>query len=76
MEAKIAAHFPEAVVAVTGAGMRAERRSLRVAVRDLAYDLADDPTIAFRLSRGAFATSVLRELVDCANADIAGEDLD
>jgi tRNA pseudouridine13 synthase len=76
MEARTAADFPEAVVAVNGAGMRAERRSLRVAVRDLEYDLGADPTVAFRLSRGAFATSVLRELVDCANADVAGEDLD
>jgi tRNA pseudouridine13 synthase len=76
LEARIAAHSPEAVVAVTAAGMRAERRSLRVAVRDLTYDLAGDPTIAFRLGRGAFATSVLRELVDCTNADIAGEELD
>jgi tRNA pseudouridine13 synthase len=76
MEAKLAAQSPEAVVAVTAAGMRAERRSLRVAVRDLAYDLDGDPTIAFRLCRGAFATSVLRELVDCTNADVAGEDID
>jgi tRNA pseudouridine13 synthase len=76
MEARVAAHFPEAVVAVNSAGMRHERRSLRVVVRDLAYDLAGDPAISFRLSRGAFATSVLRELVDCTHADIAGEDLD
>jgi tRNA pseudouridine13 synthase len=76
MEARIAADYPHAVVAVNGAGMRAERRSLRIAVRDLEYDLAGDPTISFRLSRGAFATSVLRELIDCTNVEVAGEDLD
>lgn len=76
MEARIAADFPHAVAAVNDAGMRAERRSLRVTVRDLEYDLAGDPTIAFRLTRGAFATTVLRELVDSTNPDAAGEGLD
>ncbi len=76
LEADIARRFPDACAAVIDAGMRTERRSLRVAVRDLEYDLAGDPIIAFRLCRGAFATSVLRELVESQTADAAGEEFD
>jgi tRNA(Glu) U13 pseudouridine synthase TruD len=43
--------------------MRQERRSLRLAVRDLAYEAGSrEITLSFRLCRGSFATAVLREL--------------
>jgi tRNA pseudouridine13 synthase len=46
------------------AGMRQERRSLRLAVRSLSYETgADEALLEFRLDRGAFATAVLRELL-------------
>ena len=44
-------------------------RSLRLRVRDLAWDIADDAVeLSFRLGRGAFATVVLRELATVEDA--------
>ena len=65
LEMEAASRFPGATEAVIEAGMHPERRSLRLAVRDLEYDLHGDPVIVFRLTRGAFATSVLREIAHC-----------
>jgi len=46
-------------------GMRAERRALVLRPRDFTHRfLADELELAFELPRGAFATSVLRELLD------------
>jgi tRNA(Glu) U13 pseudouridine synthase TruD len=43
--------------------MEHERRSLRLAVRNLQWQREEDAVILqFRLSRGAYATAVLREL--------------
>jgi tRNA pseudouridine13 synthase len=51
--------------------MKQERRALRLAVRELRWQReATDLHIAFRLSRGSFATTVLREIL----ADTAGGD--
>jgi tRNA(Glu) U13 pseudouridine synthase TruD len=45
--------------------MRQERRSLRLAVRELRVTAEGDALLlAFRLARGGFATAVLRELLD------------
>ncbi len=47
--------------------MEQERRALRLAVRELQW--RRDPEgilIHFRLTRGSFATTVLREIVDSA----------
>lgn len=62
LEERVAAEFPEAS-AILGI-MRQERRSLRLAVRDLTWQ-RDGSTlqIAFRLTKGSFATTVLRELL-------------
>jgi tRNA pseudouridine13 synthase len=47
------------------AGMRQERRSLRLAVRELSYVLAaGELELAFSLTRGGYATAVLREIMD------------
>jgi tRNA pseudouridine13 synthase len=47
------------------AGMRQERRSLRLAVRELSYVIAaDELELAFSLTRGGYATAVLREIMD------------
>jgi tRNA pseudouridine13 synthase len=49
------------------ARMRQERRSLRLAVRELHCSVeADAVLLTFRLARGGFATAVLRELLDDA----------
>jgi tRNA pseudouridine13 synthase len=51
------------------AGLEQERRSLRLKVSDLQHALESDVLrLSFRLGRGAFATSVLHELV----ADVFG----
>ncbi|HSN72216.1 MAG TPA: tRNA pseudouridine(13) synthase TruD [Steroidobacteraceae bacterium] len=49
---------------LTAVGLAQERRSLRIAVRDLTWQLeADSLTLEFSLRRGAFATAVVHELV-------------
>ena len=64
LEQRTAAAFPVPCRLAAAAGMRQERRSLRLAVRSLSYDIhADEALLEFRLDRGAFATAVLRELV-------------
>ncbi|MGH8317668.1 MAG: tRNA pseudouridine(13) synthase TruD [Steroidobacteraceae bacterium] len=66
LEQRVAARLPSACELVAGAGMEQERRSLRLAVRDLRWrrdaDTADAVILEFRLSRGAYATAVLREI--------------
>ncbi|MGA8277567.1 MAG: tRNA pseudouridine(13) synthase TruD [Rhodanobacteraceae bacterium] len=50
------------------AGLEQERRSLRLAVRDLVHDWVSPGTLGleFFLESGAFATTMLRELCDCS----------
>jgi len=65
LEAQLAAQFPAACTLVEQAGMQQERRSLRLAVRDLTWE--QEPAallIRFRLTRGSFATAVLREIIE------------
>jgi tRNA pseudouridine13 synthase len=66
LEQRIAAGLPAACELVVRAGMDQERRSLRLAVRDLRWrrdaDTAHSIVLEFRLSRGAYATAVLREM--------------
>jgi tRNA pseudouridine13 synthase len=48
-------------------GLEHERRALRLPVRDLRWSLeGDDLTLEFELTRGAFATAVLHEIVQDA----------
>ena len=66
LEQRVAAGFAAACDLVVRAGMEQERRSLRLAVRDLRWqrDAAETDAIIveFRLGRGAYATAVLREV--------------
>ncbi len=63
LEQRVAAGFGVACELLTRAGMEQERRSLRLAPRDLRWRReADSIVVEFRLSRGAYATTVLREL--------------
>jgi len=67
LETAVAARYARECAACTGAGMHQERRSLRLAVHELA--LAQEPDallVSFRLGRGSFATAVLRELLAAA----------
>lgn len=64
LEQDVAAETGELAVCLTAAGLKQERRSLRLVVRDLQWDLEDtDLVLSFRLPRGAFATAVLAEIV-------------
>ena len=51
------------------AGMKGARRSLRMIPQDLRWSYVDDTlSLSFRLKRGSFATSLIREIVQ-ANTD-------
>ncbi len=67
LEECTAAAYAAECRACTGAGMRQERRSLRLAVRALRVETEPQALVLhFRLTRGSFATAVLRELLACA----------
>jgi tRNA pseudouridine13 synthase len=73
LESRIAAEFPGESGLCVAAGMRQERRSLRLRVGSLTCMPEESAVmLRFRLARGAFATAVLRELV--ANAADVPED--
>jgi len=63
-ELRIAQEFAAHAALCAAAGMRQERRSLRLAARELGCEgEAAGVVLRFRLPRGCFATAVLRELV-------------
>lgn len=67
LESRVATEFQAACDLTAAAGMDQERRALRLTVRDLTHVHEPDShslVISFRLSRGSFATTVLRELID------------
>jgi tRNA pseudouridine13 synthase len=69
VETLVASELPQPCALVVEAGMEQERRALRLAVRDLTCErCADSILFGFRLTRGSFATAVLRELVDSESA--------
>jgi tRNA pseudouridine13 synthase len=65
LETAAAARYPDAAAACTAARMAQERRSLRLAVRELRYEIEPQSVrVHFRLTRGGFATAVLAELIE------------
>jgi len=67
LETRVAAELEAARALTAGAGLAQERRSLRLAVRDLEYEIgAGELELAFALSRGSYATTVLAELIEVA----------
>lgn len=57
--------YADCIARLADFGVDAERRSLRLRVQDLGWDLQQDELLLeFRLPAGAYATVVLRELVD------------
>ena len=75
LESRVAAQFPPACDLTTAAGMDQERRALRLAVRDFTWIREPDAVlVSFRLTRGSFATTVLRELIDSDGADEGDSD--
>ena len=72
LEVEVAARYAEAQALCESAGMRQERRSLRLAVHELAcVPEADALLLKFRLTRGAFATAVLRELLESGPQELS-----
>jgi tRNA pseudouridine13 synthase len=71
LEQRIGAQLAEACRLVSDAGLRQERRSLRLKVRELTWEVgADEVLLRFWLRSGSFATAVLRELLgDQVDAD-------
>jgi tRNA pseudouridine13 synthase len=70
LEESVAARFPEALAVIRAERMNAERRALRIRVRDLAHEYADGVLrVRFALDAGSFATTVLRELIETAQDD-------
>jgi tRNA pseudouridine13 synthase len=65
LEHEVAARFPEALTLLASERLRAERRPLRIRVRDLtfAWRAPDTLELRFELAAGGFATTVLRELI-------------
>lgn len=65
LEQRVAEGFGDPCALVIAAGMRQERRSLRLAVRDLDWQRdGGDVVLRFWLTKGSFATTVLSELLD------------
>lgn len=64
LEQRVAAQYEAPCALVAEAGMAQERRSLRLAVRDLRWwrQGEGELVLAFDLAKGAYATAVLREL--------------
>jgi tRNA pseudouridine13 synthase len=76
LESKVGAEFPEPAALVQDAGMDQERRGLRLAVRDLEWTREPEAVVLrFHLTRGSFATTVLRELFDLTtpNGELEGD---
>jgi tRNA pseudouridine13 synthase len=64
LENAVAARFPEAVKVIQAERMNAERRALRLRVRDFEYQLEGGMLqLRFTLAAGSFATAVLREII-------------
>jgi tRNA pseudouridine13 synthase len=64
LEEATAAQFPEALAVVAHERMNSERRALRLRVRGLEHEYADDGLrLRFELAAGSFATTVLREII-------------
>jgi tRNA pseudouridine13 synthase len=75
LETQVAARFGAACARCVAAGMRQERRSLRLRVGGLRCETeAEAVVLRFRLARGSFATAVLRELVEALPEELGAED--
>jgi tRNA pseudouridine13 synthase len=64
LEDSVAAQFPEALSVIRAERMKSERRALRIRIRELEHEYADDTLrLRFFLPAGSFATTVLREII-------------
>jgi tRNA pseudouridine13 synthase len=73
-ESQVMASEPGLCALLEAQGLEHERRSLRLPVRKLEWNVDGDVlTLAFELPRGAFATAVLHEIVQDAWQDAGGD---
>ena len=64
-ETRLASAYPEVTQALEKLGLKQERRALRLLPHDMSWQLDDNQLVlSFDLPAGAFATSVIREIVD------------
>lgn len=69
LESQVAGLYPAFANGLERAEVDVERRPLRLAIRDLGWEVHPDRVaLRFRLGRGAFATAVLREIADLDDA--------
>lgn len=74
LETSIAGSCAELTAGLTKAGLDQERRALRLRVQSLSHALnGRDLTLRFRLGRGAFATTVLHEVLEDAFTTVTPE---
>jgi len=74
LEQRVAVGLAEPCALVIAAGMSQERRALRLSVRELGWQRdGAHVVVRFWLTKGSFATTVLRELFD-TEADQGGEE--
>ncbi len=70
LEQSVAEDWPQCVAVVGAAGMDHERRALRLTAADLEWKFEGAVLVlSFSLSRGGFATAVLRELLEFSDGD-------
>jgi tRNA pseudouridine13 synthase len=67
LEQRVVQDYPVLAAGLSGAGLEAERRALRVRVDGLQWTIEGAQVqLRFRLHRGSYATAVLHELIDNA----------
>jgi tRNA pseudouridine13 synthase len=72
LELEIAAELPDLVACLSGVRLKQARRALRLSVSELQWQIEDgELALGFRLPRGAFATTVLAELVGAPESPAA-----
>jgi tRNA pseudouridine13 synthase len=70
LEVRVSAGLSPAPELVEEAGMAQERRALRLAVRDLEWTREPNAVVmSFRLTKGSFATTVIREIFDTTGVE-------
>jgi len=75
VESRVLAPFAGIMEALSAAGVESGRRALRMPVRSLDWEIQGDVLeVAFELGRGAFATSVIREVLEFAGEPLPATD--
>ncbi|MDO6763157.1 tRNA pseudouridine(13) synthase TruD [Agarivorans sp. 1_MG-2023] len=65
-ESSVLATYPEIVSGLADAGLKMERRALALRPKDFSFKAeGNDLVLSFFLSAGNYATSILREIVNC-----------